>query len=426
MTTFTIVGGGSAYAPGLCNALIEHRDRVPLDEIRLYDLDEAHLDVVHRAVANLAARAEADLRVEATTDLVTAVRGADVVLNSARPGGFACRRLDETIPVELGIPGQETVGPGGFFFALRSVPEALAVHAALAAHAPRAILLNYTNPTNIVTQALAARPGPRVIGLCDQSDEDLGALCTALGRPAARYQLRCVGLNHATWYTDVRIDGEPMPPVPASLPPPDGLDEEHRIRFELSAEMARRHPGWWPNSYLPYYLAPARFVAHTRASGTRTEAILAGLDAYYAHFAEVAAAAASRLLHHRGSAGFGDLAVRVLHALASDRPSRLILNVVNQGAAPGFDQATVVEAAVDLSAAGVTRIPCPAPPDDARPLLARLERYQRLAAAAAAGGDRAAIVDALAANPLVDGAERAEALLTRARAAYGDRLSAMI
>jgi 6-phospho-beta-glucosidase len=426
VTTFTIIGGGSAYAPGLCNALIEHSDLVPLDEIRLYDIDEPHLDVVHRTIANLAAHAETELRVEATTDLVAAVRGADLVLNSARPGGFACRQLDETIPVELDIPGQETVGPGGFFFALRSVPEALAVHAAVAAHAPRATLLNYTNPTNIVTQALAARSGPRVIGLCDQSDEDLGALCAALGRPDARYQLRCVGLNHATWYTDVLVDGEPLPPVPAALAPPDGLDEEHRIRFELSLEMARRHPGFWPNSYLPYYLAPARFVAHTRAVGTRTEAILAGLDAYYAHFAEVAAADQPQLLHHRGSAGFGDLAVRVIHALASDAPSRLILNVVNRSATPAFDEATVVEAAVDLSAAGVVRTPCPEPPDDARPLLARLERYQRLTAAAAAAGDRVAIADALAANPLVDGADRAQALLSRARAAYGGQLSAMI
>jgi 6-phospho-beta-glucosidase len=420
--TLTIVGGGSAYAPGLCNALIEHAAELPLATIRLHDLDEAHLAVVAALVRRLAAFHGGRLRIEATSDLAEAVRGADVVLNSMRPGGFGCRQLDESVPVELDLPGQETVGPGGFFFALRSVPAALAVHDAMAAHAPGALLLNYTNPTNLVTQALWARPGPRVLGLCDQSDEDLGALCAALGRPGARYGFRCVGLNHATWYTDVTLDGGPLPPLPARLEPPDDLDEEHRIRFELSLEMARAHPGFWPNSYLPYYLAPDRFVAHTRAAGTRTQAILAGLEAYYDHFREVTAQAQPRLLRHRGSAGFGDLAVRVIAALASDEPRRLVLNVVAPGAAAAFDDGTVIEAAVLLSRNGLTVPPCPAPPEDALPLLQRLERYQRLGAAAAASGAPDAILDALAANPLVDGAAPARALLDRARVAYGDRL----
>ncbi|MCB9563972.1 MAG: hypothetical protein H6708_26550 [Kofleriaceae bacterium] len=425
METLTIIGGGSAYAPGLCNALIEHAAALPLRAIRLHDIDDDHLAIVAALVRHLAAHHGGRLEVTATGDLVEAVRGTDVVLNSMRPGGFACRQLDETIPVELGIPGQETVGPGGFFFALRSVPAALAVHAAVAAHAPDAILLNYTNPTNIVTQALAGRPGPRVIGLCDQSDEDLGALAAALGQPGAAYDFRCVGLNHATWYADVTIAGAPLGALPATLPPPDDLDEEHRIRFALSLELAHRHPGWWPNSYLPYYGAPARFVAHTRAVGTRTQAILAGLERYYDHFREVTRQAAPRLLHHRGSAGFGDLAVRVIAALASPTPHRLVLNVVNQGATASFDDATVVEAAVGLGVDGVTRAPCPTPPADAVPLLRQLERYQRLTAVAAAGTDRQAMIEALAANPLVADVATAGALIERARDAYGDHLPAL-
>ena len=181
------------------------------------------------------------------------------MLNSTRPGGLAARRIDETLPLAFDIPGQETVGPGGFFFALRSVPEALRVAHAVSTLAPGARILNYTNPSNIVTQALVDQGGVEVIGMCDQSDEDLQAVCQALGRPD-RYHFRCNGLNHATWYSDVRIDGAPMTELAQALAPPADYDEEHQLRFSYSLRLAHENPGYWPNSYLPYYLFPQAFV----------------------------------------------------------------------------------------------------------------------------------------------------------------------
>jgi len=145
---FTIVGGGSAYAPGLCDTLIRHHNQLNLDEIRLYDIDVGRLSIVHSLCVRLANHRNVPIKFIATTDLVEAVRGVDAVLNSSRPGGFESRRLDETLPLEYDMPGQETVGPGGFLFALRSVPAALVVHDAMREHAPTAVLLNYTNPTN--------------------------------------------------------------------------------------------------------------------------------------------------------------------------------------------------------------------------------------------------------------------------------------
>jgi 6-phospho-beta-glucosidase len=417
ISTFTILGGGSAYAPGLLAALIHHAGRLHLTEVRLHDLHLEHLEIVARLGARLAEVAGAPFRVVAEPDLERALTGVDAVLNSTRPGGFPCRRLDETLPVELGLPGQETVGPGGFLFALRSIPQALDVAARLTRLAPRATLLNYTNPTNLVTQALVDSGFTRVVGLCDQAEGDLAALAEALGHKGEPVSFRCSGLNHATWYTDVRVGGREVLPLQRELPIPRWVDEEHELRFAFSVALAEPHDGWWPNSYLPYYTHADRFVALTHRVGPRTDAITAKLPFYYRHFEEEGGREAPVLRHHRGNADFGDLAVRVLEALGAARPSSIVLNVPNEGASPDFGGDTVVEIVTRLEAEGLERPRAPRLPRDTLDLLRKLERYQRLTAEAVLGGGD--LVKALAANPLVGSGATAEKLLTRARRAYG-------
>jgi 6-phospho-beta-glucosidase len=419
---FVILGGGSAYTPGLLQALIHHRASLGLARVRLYDTHAEHLDLVGRLGKAMARSAGAGFTVETVSSLGAALVGAEVVLNSTRPGGLAARRLDETIPLALGIPGQETVGPGGFFFALRSVPEAMRLADTLEAEAPDALLLNYTNPSNIVTQALVDRGGVRVLGLCDQSEEDLHDLAQALHRPLEPRAFRCNGLNHATWYSDVDLGGNPLADLPAALPAPEGLDGEHRLRFELSLELARTTPGYWPNSYLPYYLAPERFVRLSREQGPRTDVILRSLPDYYAHFREEADQEIPRLRFHRGSSGFGDLAVTVLRALGAKEPATLVLNVENRGITDQFSATTVVESRSGLSAAGLERREAPALPPGQADLLLRLEAYQRLAAEAARSGDEPLILKALEANPLVGTRSQAAALWDLARERYGPLL----
>lgn len=416
---FVILGGGSAYTPGLLQALIHHGSTLNLERIRLYDTHAEHLELVGRLGQAMAKSAGVNFRVETAGSLTAALEGADVVLNSIRPGGFEARRIDETLPLALGIPGQETVGPGGFFFALRSVPEALRLADAMEETAPEALLLNYTNPSNIVTQALVNRGGVRVLGLCDQSEEDLHDLALALGYPGIPISYRCNGLNHATWYSELSFGGKPLGTLPAALNTPPELNEEHRLRFELSRAMARETPGYWPNSYLPYYMAPERFVSLALKQGPRSDAIVAKLPSYYAHFREEGGKDHPHLTHHRGTAGFGDLAVTVIQALKNHEGTALILNAENQGSTDLFSPATVVETRGLLSASGWERITAPDIPANHTGLLKQLETYQHLAAEAACTGEKEAILSALEANPLVGTKPKATALWELARKQYG-------
>lgn len=419
MEVLSILGGGSAYTPGLLQALVRQASQLPLRCVRLYDIDAARLDIVARLGAAMARSAGASFSVQASATLEDTLNGAGMVLNATRPGGLPARRIDETLPLDFDIPGQETVGPGGFFYALRSVPEALRVADAMATHAPGAFFLNYTNPSNIVTQALADQGKVQVIGMCDQSDEDLETLAHAMGR-SGQPECRCNGLNHGTWYSELTVDGMPIGEFPATLTAPEDYDEEHRLRFDYSLALAREQgDGSWPNSYLPYYLFPQAFVALARQAAPRSDVVAASLPRYYAHFAEQASLPQPHLRLYRGAAGFGDMAANVIGALAAARPRELVLNLPNRGATSAFADDTVVETRVRVSRDGIERLRAPALPSSFAALAARLEHYQRLSARAATGTAWAPRLAALAANPLVGDRALAIRMLAAARLQYG-------
>lgn len=418
--SFLVIGGGSAYTPGLFSAILHHRKDLKLREVRLYDIDQENLQTVSRLCQKMAKALGAPFEVKAFSDLDSALSGVDVILNSSRPGGFDARRIDESLPLEFGIPGQETVGPGGFFFALRSIPEALALARKINQIAPDALLLNYTNPTNIVTQVLSDSGLVSVIGLCDQSDEDVLALAEAMGRKNEGYALNCYGLNHGTWYSDIQIGGKTLRSIPKDLSPPSSLDEDHQLRFQLSMEIAPLEKGLWPNSYLTYYHRPEAFVKLMKQLGPRADRITAKLDSYYEHFAKEAEKEKPDLRHHRGTEGFGDMAVNALMALSSEKPKEMILNLPAESNWKALSKGTVRETKARISKVGVSPIEAGEAPSGFDDLVKRLEEYQLNTAEAASKGDAALIESALASNPLVGQTSTAHAMLIEAKKRYGN------
>src|SRR6266542_3945427 len=168
-----IVGAGSAYMPGVIRGLLARAGDLAGSELALYDLDAGRLELMRGLAARMIAAAGADLEVRAERELRPALDGADFVFTTFRPGGMRARHLDESIPLRHGVVGQETAGPGGFLMACRSVPVLLEIASVLEETAPRAWIVNYTNPTNIVTDAVLRHSGARIVGLCDQHAGDL-------------------------------------------------------------------------------------------------------------------------------------------------------------------------------------------------------------------------------------------------------------
>ena len=266
-----VVGGGSTYTPELVQGFATREDRLPVDELVLFDIDAERLGVVAGLAGRMLARAGWGGRLVQTGRREQAVDGADFVVVQLRVGGQAMRLVDETLPLEFGCVGQETTGPGGFAKALRTVPVVLELaEETVRRGAPGAWFVDFTNPVGIVTQALLDR-GHRAIGLCNSAIGFQRRFAGLLGVAPERVELEHVGLNHLTWERAVRVDGadrlpellERHGPELAARPGPaagaapgargrpldlPALLLRHRRGARRAAAAAPRGPSRWPRS----------------------------------------------------------------------------------------------------------------------------------------------------------------------------------
>ncbi|HEX6777859.1 MAG TPA: hypothetical protein VF099_06630, partial [Ktedonobacterales bacterium] len=148
------IGGGSTRAAGTMASFIHQGENFNGSEVVLIDLDPQRLELVQTLARKMARSRGLDLTISVTTNRREGLRDCDAVLTSFRPGGFEARYLDESIPLKHGVIGQETQGPGGFFMALRSIHVMQSIIQDMEAICPNARLFNYTNPINIVSEAV--------------------------------------------------------------------------------------------------------------------------------------------------------------------------------------------------------------------------------------------------------------------------------
>ncbi|BCB90519.1 hypothetical protein Psuf_078320 [Phytohabitans suffuscus] len=261
----TILGGGGFRVPLVHQALLGDHRPGRVTDVVLHDVAADRLAAIRRVLAEQAEGAADPPRVSATTGLDEALRGADFVFSAMRVGGMAGRAADERIALDEGVLGQETVGAGGVSYALRTLPVAIHVARRVAALAPRAWVINFTNPAGTVTEAMAAHLGDRVIGICD-SPVGLGRRAArALGLDPAAVRLDYAGLNHLGWLRGVYAGGTDH--LPRLLADARALAsfEEGRL---FGADWLRAL-GALPNEYLHHYYFTREAVAAGRA-GART------------------------------------------------------------------------------------------------------------------------------------------------------------
>lgn len=407
------IGGGSTRAPGTVASLVARGEAFRGSEVVLVDLDPERLDVVRRLTERMASVRDMDLRVRATTDRDASLDGADVVLTSFRPGGFEARALDEAIPLRHGVIGQETQGPGGFFMALRSIAVMREIVEAMERHCPDAWLINYTNPVNLVSEAVTHHSPVRCVSLCEGPLTFPGETAALASLEPGRLDATLVGLNHTGWTVRHDYDGaDVMLLIEAAaerLATAGGPTTRGEMLLQLAATM-----GAIPSAYLYYYYFADHALSAARAAPrTRAQEIMASVDDYWAHYREQATADDPRLDPDRSRGGILELelAIDVIDAIVNDRGTTWPVNVPNRGAAlRGFAQDLVVEVPARVSAAGIEPLESPPLPPQVRGLLESLGSYQALAAEAAWSGTRRDGVRALMAHPLVLTLHTAEAM----------------
>jgi 6-phospho-beta-glucosidase len=421
-----IVGGAGVRVPLLVNGLVGRG--LAIDRVALFDVDRTRLQAIAR-LAGLRAPAAA---ITCHDDVADCVDGADFVVTSIRVGGLASRQHDEQVSLAHGVVGQETVGPGGFAMAMRTIPMICAYAEAIARRAPRAWVINFTNPVGIVTQAMCGAAGVRAIGICDTPTELFAEVAHAIGVDARQCAFDYIGLNHLGWLREVYCDGRPLlegiwsnPSLLARLYsrplfPPAYLSDLRLL----------------PTEYVYYYAFPERALENTRASGTSRGAVVneltttlfaqlqnAGADsiAVYEHY--LATRSASYMQIESGLAapvapspwaeltGYDRIAFDVIDAIVHDRNTVIPLNVANRGNIPELAADDVVEVPCAVGRNGPRALHVGALPPPVVELVQTVKRYERKTIEAAASADHEDWIDALASNPLVPSRELAARLI---------------
>jgi 6-phospho-beta-glucosidase len=397
-------------------------------EIVLIDLDQERLDLIRKLARRMAAAKGVDLTVSATTDRRAGLDGCDAVLTSYRPGGFEARVLDEKIPLEHGVIGQETQGPGGFFMALRSIHVMQGILEDIPVACPGARIFNYTNPVNIVAQAVADHSDVPIVSLCEGPIIYPEEAAEAAGLDPARLDVASVGLNHGSWSVRHRYDGQDLIPLLqeayARRADDPSLRPQTRRMLRLASVM-----GAVPSEYFQYYYFEDEVLRELSAKPTtRAQDILGWVGGYWEHYREQAASDAPELdpAYSRGGIDELELAIDCMDAVYNDRGETLPVNVPNQGSIPGFADTLVVETLGHCDAQGIRPLPMPGLPAHLLGLVEALAYYQQAAADTAWSGDARDAVRALAAHPLVRSIEKAERIYGELAAAHREHLPARL
>ena len=443
----TLIGGAGVRTPLLIHGLATAAERLGLQEITLWDVDAERLAVMGRVATAMAEQRSLQARLTKTAKLEDALTGADYVITSIRVGGIEARVKDETIALAHGLVGQETVGAGGFACAMRNLG-AMLEHAALIERiAPKATIINFTNPVGIISQGVLNHSRVKIIGVCDTPLETFESIAKALERNPFELKFDYMGLNHLGWVTSVR-DARGAELLPRILNSPELIRKCFRHGL-FPAEFIQKL-GLLPTEYLYFYYFASAAYENTRRGGESRGQVVAAMNQQLfqtlarasereliriyedylrarnaSYFSIEATAGKSRKesqeLYSEFS-GYERIAVLVLEALQSSTPRLIPLTVRNRDALRDLQPNDAVELNCLVSRNGVEVPPVGHAPEQVRPLLQQVKEYERLTVRAAVEHSRNAALAALVKNPLVGRPQVAEQILAEYVEAFGNEM----
>lgn len=388
----TVLGGSTPFTVALFDALVAAGEHAPPPaDVTLHGRNVAALDAVARYGRHVLA--DSGWTVQGTTDVDDALDGADVVVHQIRYGDLRGRQADEVLAGALGVPGDETLGPGGLAAAVRLVPGLRSTTAALARRCGDALIVNLTNPLSVTT-ALLHQGGLSVVGVCELPLQTLRQACAHLGVDPAEVEWAYAGLNHRGFLHRLHHRGHDLLPELAA-----GLGEA-TIGGITGADVAAL--GALPLKYFSLFTAG---VAPTPGRAVFLEDVRRRALAELRERPERSPPS----LAARRQPWYGEAVVPLLAAMAAAEPSDHVLDLPS-------DDGLVREVRVLVSERGIAPVPASAPTPEVARWVERFEHHERLVLAAARDPRADRLRAALAADPLLppERVDTAVALLTKA------------
>ena len=352
----SIAGGGSTFTPGIILMLLDHLEDFPIDTIKLYDNDGERQQTIADACEILLKERAPEVKLLASTDPKVAFENVDFVMAHIRVGKYAMREQDEKIPLRYGVVGQETCGPGGIAYGMRSITGVLEIIDYMEKYSPDAWMLNYSNPAAIVAEATRKlRPNSKILNICDMPIGIEELMASNIGLSSRKEMVvKYYGLNHFGWWTDIRDKSgkDLMPKIIKHV-------EQHGYATDTGSDM-EKEASWsdtfkkardvqaidkdtLPNTYLKYYLYPDYEVAHSNKEYTRANEVMAGREKFVftecENIINKGTAEGTELTIDEHASYIVDLA----RAIAFNTKERMLMIVENKGAISNFEPTAMVE-----------------------------------------------------------------------------------
>ncbi|MBD2846009.1 alpha-glucosidase/alpha-galactosidase [Paenibacillus sp. IB182496] len=342
-------------------------------ELALYDINGERLRDSERMLNNLKSTSGSTNRIKAYTDRKEALRGAKYVVNAIQVGGYdPCTITDFEIPKKYGLRQTiaDTIGIGGIFRNLRTIPVMLGFAEDMKEVCPDALFFNYTNPMAVLTNVMNTYGGVKTVGLCHSVQVCVPRLFKDLGIDETGVKASIAGINHMAWLLDVSRDGEDLyPEIKRRAAEKQKETHDDMVRYELmlkfgyyvtesSEHNAEYHPYFIKRSYpelierfnIPLDEYPRRCVNQIEKwTKMRNELVE---DA--------------NLKHERSH----EYASYIFEAIETNKPFKIGGNVMNTGLIPNLPKEACVEVPCLVDRNGVT----PTYVGDLPPQLAALNR----------------------------------------------------
>lgn len=422
------IGGGSSYTPELVEGFIKRHKELPVKELWLVDIEEGKhkLEIVGNLAKRMVKKAGVDMEVHLTLDRREALKDADFVTTQLRVGLLDARIKDERIPLSHGVIGQETNGAGGLFKALRTVPVVLDIIKDIEELCPNAWLVNFTNPTGVISEAVFKYTNfRRYIGLCNVPIGVKNGMADILEVEKDRVEMDFAGLNHMVYALNVRLDGKDITKEAIEKFVTSSLTMQNIKDIPLNADFVRAL-GVIPCPYHKYYYKHKEMLEEElegfKDGKTRGETVKALEDDLFELYKDENLAVKPPQLEKRGGAYYSDAACNLINSIYNDKKDIQVVNTLNNEAIRDFREDSAAEMSCVITKEGPKPLSVGYLPVAVSGLVTEIKSFEILAAKAAVEGDYNAALQALCINPLIPSDDLAKTILDEMMEAHKEYL----
>ena len=410
-----VIGGGSSYTPELMEGIINHKDSLPVTEVVLIDIPEGQEKVsINTAFAKrMAEKAGLPISVRYTLDRREGLKDASFVIAQIRVGGLDAREKDERIPLKYDVIGQETTGPGGFFKALRTIPVMLSICRDIEEVCKDAWLINFTNPSGIITEAILKNTKVKCIGLCNVSINMRYDAAERLSVSPDELDCRFIGLNHLSVMNHAYYQGKDRILDAVSVENTESVVKN--IQKDAEMDAVAKELGCLLSPYMQYFYTEKEALQHEKMeaiglTGTRAAQVKEVEKNLFECYKDINLREKPAALAKRGGARYSMAAICLIDSIYNDTNDVQVVDVFNNGIIPQLPDDVVIEVNCRIGRNGAAPLASDVPAS-VLGLIGQVKAYEEYTIEAAITGDRNKALIALLNNPLIHDVRDAKGIL---------------